>query len=290
MRLELPSEDDSNQQRLHLLIDFSENRKAVQPGGYLSDSQIHSLALALRMCAVKAFNTGAPIIALDDIVTSYDADHRRTIAALIASQFAAFQLIVTTHDEQFYRFLKDQQTGADWHFVRITKLDRDYGPRFADERVTDAMISDRWDAGESAANEMRKAEEEWLLGVCRDFGVTLRIRPLERAFSYDRGELASALASFLSNTKVTPPSVPGVNNRFLSSIQQGVVENFGSHFQDTPYADGSIGDEKARWAEFVAFRDQFACPSCSRKRFKRPNDLKKPVCAHESCETQFAFK
>lgn len=290
VRLELPSEDDSNQQRLHLLIDFSENRKAVQPGGYLSDSQIHSLALALRMCAVKAFNTGAPIIALDDIVTSYDADHRRTIAALIASQFAAFQLIVTTHDEQFYRFLKDQQTGADWHFVRITKLDRDYGPRFADERVTDAMISDRWDAGESAANEMRKAEEEWLLGVCRDFGVTLRIRPLERAFSYDRGELASALASFLSNTKVIPPNVPGVNNRFLSSIQQGVVENFGSHFQDTPYADGSIGDERARWAEFVAFRDQFACPSCSRKRFKRPNDLKKPVCAHESCETQFAFK
>ena len=289
VRLELPPEDDANQQRLHLLIDFADNRKAVQPGGYLSDSQIHSLALSLRMSAVKAFNTGAPIIALDDIVTSYDADHRRTIASLIASEFAEFQLIVTTHDEQFYRFLKDQQAAANWHFVRITKLDRDYGPRFADERVSDAMITDRWNAGESAANEMRKAEEEWLLAVCREFGVTVRIRPLERAFSYDRGELASALAAFLSNAKIAPPTVPGVNNRFLNSIQQGVVENFGSHFQDAPYAYGSLGDEKARWSEFVAFRDEFACPGCGRKKFKRPHDLKKPVCAHEACETQFAF-
>ena len=71
IRLELPGEDDANQQRLNLLVDFASNRPGVQPSGYLSDSQIHSVALALRMAAVKQFNTGAPIIALDDIVTSY---------------------------------------------------------------------------------------------------------------------------------------------------------------------------------------------------------------------------
>lgn len=289
IRLELPPEDDTNQQRLNLLIDFSENRKGVQPGGYLSDSQIHSLALALRLSAIKAFNGAAPFMALDDIVTSYDADHRRTIAALLASEFTAFQVIVTTHDERFYLCLKDQQSAADWRFTRIKALDRTYGPRFADEKITDAMISDRWAAGESAANEMRKAEEEWLLGMCREFGVSIRIRPLERAYQYDRGELASALASYLSAQKLTPPNVPGVNNRFLNSLQQGVVENFGSHFQEAPYGNGSIGDEKARWAEFVAFRSHFACPACKRQKFKRPNELKKPVCAHDSCETQFTF-
>jgi hypothetical protein len=36
-----------------------------------------SLALSLRLAAVRKFNTGAPIAILDDIVTSYDADHRR---------------------------------------------------------------------------------------------------------------------------------------------------------------------------------------------------------------------
>jgi hypothetical protein len=101
IRLELPGEDEANQQRLHLLIDFAGNRSGVQPGGYLSDSQIHSVALALRMAAIKQFNSGAPIFALDDIVTSYDADHRRMIAAMMVTMFDDCQIIVTTHDERF---------------------------------------------------------------------------------------------------------------------------------------------------------------------------------------------
>jgi len=290
VRLELPPEEDANQQRLNLLIDFADNRQRVQPGGYLSDSQIHSLALALRLAAIRAFNTQAPLIALDDIVTSYDADHRRMIAALLATAFVDFQLIVTTHDERFYLYLRDQLGTADWHFTRIVRLDRDYGPRFADERVTDGMIQARWAAGESAANEIRQAEEEWLLAICRDFGVNVRIRPLERAHSFERSELAAALATFLKDAKIEVPLVPGVNNRFLTSLQQGVIENFGSHFQDAPYGDGSKGDEQARWEEFTVFKGFFACPKCARTRFKRPHDFKRPVCAHGNCETQFEVR
>jgi DNA repair exonuclease SbcCD ATPase subunit len=79
IRIELPPEEDLNQQRLNLLVDFAPSREGVPPAGYLSDSEIHSLALALRLAAIRQFNVGAPIIALDDIVTSYDADHRRSI-------------------------------------------------------------------------------------------------------------------------------------------------------------------------------------------------------------------
>lgn len=289
IRLELPAEDDTNQQRLNLLIDFAKNRTGVQPGGYLSDSQIHSVALSLRMAAIQQFNVGAPIIALDDIVTSYDADHRRTIAGLIATIFGRSQILITTHDERFFNYLKDQLEAKAWHFTRIIGLDPAYGPRFADHKVSDEMIEARWAAGQSAANEMRQAEEEWLLGICRDFAVSVRIRSLERPYSYERSELASALAGLLKDAKLAPALVPGVNNRFLDSLVKGVIENFGSHFQDGPYGDGSIGDEKARWEEFKTFRSQFACKKCSRTKFQRPFTLKKPVCAHDSCEAQFEF-
>lgn len=288
IRLELPSEDDTNQQRLNLLIDFAKNRPGVLPAGYLSDSQIHSVALSLQLAAIKRFNAAAPIVALDDIVTSYDADHRRTIAGLFATMFGDCQVIITTHDERFFNYLKDQ-IARDWHFARVIGLDPAYGPRFSDHKVTDEMIEARWQKGESAANEMRQAEEEWLLGICRDFGVNIRIRPLERAYSYERGELASALASLLKDAKLEPPLVPGVNNRFLTSLQKGEIENFGSHFQDGPYGNGSIGDEKARWEEFRVFRGHFACKKCARTKFQRPMALKKPVCAHGGCEAQFAF-
>lgn len=289
IHLRLPPEVDANQQRLNLLIDFAENRSDVQPSGYLSDSQIHSVALALRMAAIKQFNARAPVMALDDIVTSYDADHRRTIAGLIATMFPDWQMLLTTHDERFFNYLKDQLEAKTWRFSRIIGLDPTYGPRFADHKVSDEMIERRWADGESGANDMRQAEEEWLLGICRDFGVNVRIRPLEKAYSYERSELAFALAAFLKSRKLEPEDVPGVNNRFVTSLAKGEIENFGSHFQDAPYGKGSIGDEKVRWQEFKAFRGQFVCRVCKRNRFQRPVTLNKPVCAHTGCETQFAF-
>ncbi len=289
IRLELPAEDATTQQRLNLLIDFAKNRTGVQPGGYLSDSQIHSVALALRMAAIQQFNVGAPIIALDDIVTSYDADHRRTIAGLIANMFGNCQILITTHDERFFNYLKDQLEAKAWHFTRIIGLDPAYGPRFADHKVSDEMIEARWAEGQSAANEMRQAEEEWLLSICREFGVSVRIRVLERAYTYERSELASALAGLLKDAKLASALVPGVNNQFLDSLVKGEIENFGSPFQDGPYGDGSVGDEKTRWEEFKTFRSQFACKKCGRTKFQRPFTLKKPVCAHDGCEAQFEF-
>lgn len=286
IRLELPAEDDATQHRLNLVVDFAQNRIGVAPGGYFSDSQIHSLALALRLAAIRRCNTGAPFIVLDDIVTSYDADHRRAIAAMLGKEFAGFQLLVTTHDERFFLYLKELLGEAEWRFTRITHIDPEYGPRFSDQLVSDDEIAALWAKGQSAANEMRTAEEEWLLGVCRDFGVDVRIRTVERAHSYERSELAAALASFLKSRGLTPPAVPGVANRFLTTLQQGVVENFGSHFQDAQYGAGSPGDEKVRWEEFRTFRKQFVC-GCGKARFKRPHGINVPVC--QKCETTFAF-
>jgi len=289
VRLELPAEEDATQQRLMLLIDFAANRPAVQPAGYLSDSQLHSVALALRLAAIRVFNTSVPFIALDDVVTSYDADHRRSIAALLASFGDTSQIIVTTHDERFFAYLHELVEPNHWHHTRITMLDPEHGPRFSDHKISDEMVEARWQAGESAANEMRRAEEEWLTKACREFGAKLTIRPLEKPYAFDRGELASALAGLLSGLKLVPQPVPGVGNRFLVTLQKGEVENFGSHFQDNPNAFGSIGDEQTRWNEFKAFRAQFSCPKCSRTKFKQPRDLKRPVCAHEKCETPFEF-
>lgn len=289
IRLQLPGEEDKIQQRLQLVIDFAENRVGVPPGGYLSDSQLHSVALALRLAAIKQFNAAAPVIVLDDIVTSYDADHRRAIGSLLASDFPDWQIILATHDERFFNHLKDQLSAAEWKFTRIIGYEPDFGPKFADHRITDQMIEARWAVGEPAANEMRQAEEEWLLQIAREFGINIRIRTLERAYSYERAELALALGNFLKEANLTPPDVPGINNRFINSLVRGDIENFGSHFQEGPYGDGSIGDEKTRWNEFRGFRAQFACPECNRTKFQRPYQLKKPVCAHRACETQFSF-
>ena len=289
IKLELPTDEDIVMHKLYLLVDFGGNGSRVQPSGYLSDSQIHSLALAIRLAGIKLFNDKAPILILDDVVTSYDADHRRNICSLLASQFIYFQVIVTTHDERFFLYLKDQLGDQPWHFSRIIRLEENDGPIFGDHKITEAMITSAWSEGRSAANDIRQAEEEWLLQISREFGVDVRIRALERSYSYERAELAEALAEFLKKLNMVPPVVTGVSNRFLVSLQQGIIENFGSHFQDTPYGTSSIGDEQARWREFTEFRDRFTCSSCGKKRFQRPNSVRKPICSAAACETQFGF-
>jgi hypothetical protein len=288
VRLELPPDTETNQQRIQLVIDFAENRRGVVPSGYLSDSQIHTLALSLRLAAIRLFNVDAPIIVLDDVVTSYDADHRKNIAAMLATHFVDYQIFIVTHEERFFALLQDHLPQNSWRFRRITELRSGFGPTFHDHRTPDEEIQARLDAGQSAANEIRQAEEEWLLDICRAFRVKVSMRPVDRAFKFDRSELAGALASFLKNARITPPQVPGIANPFLASLQKGDVENFGSHFSDNPSELASVGDERTRWAEFTYFRDLFVCPNCKSNRFMRPEALEKPVC--KKCQTPFELK
>ena len=287
IRIELPGQDGVDQQRAQLLIDFSDNRQGVVPSGYLSDSQVHTLALALRLAAIRMFNSEAPIIVLDDVVTSYDADHRKTIAGALGKYFSDFQIVLVTHDEQFFNLLKEQIPQGRWVFKRILEIRDGVGPVLHDHQTSDEVIQAKLDAGENAGAEIRQAEEEWLLRICREFRAKATIRPIERAFQYDRAELADSLASFLNGAKIKLPQMSAASNGILTSLQSGVVENLSSHFSDNPYKSNSVGDDRARWDEFKYFRDLFKCPSCGKRRFKRPVGLSKPVC--HSCEMQFAF-
>lgn len=287
IRLELDPEGRIPE--LKLLSNFAPNREGVVPSGYFSDAQVHTLALSLRLAALQMFNANVPIIVMDDVVTSYDADHRRAIAGMLADQFTDYQIIIVTHDERFFHYLQEQLPSNRWLFKRITKLEPDFGPKFHGHNVSDQVIEKFHKDNESAATEMRQAEEEWLQQICRDFGVDIRIREVHRAFNYERAELARALMAFLKPRNLEPPKVKGVANRFLSTLQSGQIENFGSHFQNNPQGFGSVGDEVTRWAEFKEFRSAFRCPSCNGKRFKRPKELSNPVCRKKTCEAPFAF-
>ena len=287
--LQLAEGSAANQRQVRLVVDYAENRKGVAPSGYLSDSQIHTVALSLRLAAIRRFNSGAPIIVLDDVVTSYDADHRKSMAATLAEEFENFQVLLVTHDEQFFNLLQDHLPQSRWAFRRITHIDPSFGPILSDHRTPDEEIGRKLDEGESAGEQIRKSQEEWLLRICRDFRVYIEMRPVDQPYQYDRSELANALHRFLTDRNLVPPKVPGISNPFLTSLQRGTVENFASHFSDNPNRSISGGDERTRWSEFRYFRDLFICPSCGRNQFKRPGILSKPICKRRQCEAQFKF-
>ncbi len=285
--IQLQLDEETKQPYLNLFVDFADNRRAVVPSGYLSDSQIHTLALSLRLAAIRLLNVDFPVIVLDDVVTSYDADHRLAIASMLVREFSDFQIIVVSHDERFFAYLKDQLPQQRWIFKRITNLKGGFGPKFHDHRVPDAEVERRHEEDKSAARDMRQIEEEWLLDLARGFGVDVRIREVHHPYRYDRAELAGAIHRFVkSKAKVPMPLVEGNANPFLESLQRGELENFAAHFRDDPQAWSSVGDEKIRWKQFTEFREYFRC-NCGSASYQRPVGVSAPIC--KKCERAFVF-
>jgi hypothetical protein len=134
---------DTGSRRLRVRINFHSpdgstelaEVRTVPPAGYLSESQISTLGLALFISSVGLFNREFPFLFLDDVVSSYDAEHRERIADVIAERLGGFQVFLTTHDSLFYSMLQDRLHGKGWLFERISGWDFEHGP----EREVDAL-------------------------------------------------------------------------------------------------------------------------------------------------------
>lgn len=283
IQIKLAGEGDAEQRSAKLLIDFAD-REGVAPGGYLSDSQVHTLALSVRLAAIRLFNAGVRIIVLDDIVTSYDADHRKNIAAVLNDKFAEFQIILATHDEQFFNMLREHLGDTRWEYKQIEELRPGVGPIFDDHRIRDDEIEAKIKAGKDAAHDIRRVEEKWLSDTCYDFETSTKFR---RNWDPGVSYMAMSLDKFLKDSGLGSPIISGHSKPFLQSMQRANIENMGSHHRNGPYASSSVGDTLARWEEFKRFRSMFTC-RCGHSRFKRPDGLKIPIC--RKCEAQFSFE
>lgn len=284
IRIELAGEGSYDQRSAQVLIDFADSCKGAMPGGFLSDSQIHTLALSIRLAAIHRFNAGARILALDDIVTSYDADHRKNIATMLNKYFGDFQIILATHDRHFFDILPDHFPKNRWRFAKIKELQSGVGPVLEDHLVRDEEVEMKLNKRQDAINDIRKVQEEWLDRICREFETPTTFR---RDSNHSLNELATSLGLFLKNCNLGSPTLPEHSRPFLESMQRSKIENLGSHHRNDPYTSSSDGDTRARWEEFKIFRSMFKCPKCGHQRFKRPPDFTIPVCA--KCKTPFSF-
>jgi hypothetical protein len=81
----------------------------------LSEGHRNSLGLAVFLAFAKRGSTSAPLV-LDDIVTSFDREHRCFVADLISSEFQDRQIIMFTHDDQWFTELRYRLPANKWLF------------------------------------------------------------------------------------------------------------------------------------------------------------------------------
>lgn len=76
-----------------------------------------------------------PII-LDDVVISFDREHRNRVAPLLQQEFDGRQVILLTHDREWYFELERMLPGASWRFRRLLPFaSPEAGMAFADQAL-----------------------------------------------------------------------------------------------------------------------------------------------------------
>ena len=164
-----------------LSVDFH-GRKELPPHRVLSESHLNSLGIALFLAMVETFNNHIGFLVLDDVVNSFDREHRGRVAELLVQEFGETQLIVLTHDEQFFTHLS--RRAPSWVQEHFTSWSYAEGPRTR-QYEGDLLLVEANEVLSSgdrvgAAQKSRRALEEFLQEACEALEALLPFRRGQR--------------------------------------------------------------------------------------------------------------
>ena len=172
---------------VELAVDFYGSRQRP-PHGVLSESHLNSLAIALFLAMAESFNEQIGFLLLDDVINSFDVEHRGRLAELLADGFSEWQLIVLTHDQQFFEHLC--RRASSWRKLEFTSWSHASGPRTTEYETAGILGNARERLGSGdihgAASKARRALEELLQEVCEALWAPL---PFRRGQANDKREI-----------------------------------------------------------------------------------------------------
>ncbi len=237
------------------------------PHRVLSESHMNSLGLALFLAMAETFNDELSFLVLDDVVNSFDRDHRGRLAELLVSQFGDEQLIILTHDEQFYEriyrlapsWVCEQFTS--WSYSDGPRTRRHTGGRFLVEAGEDLSVGDRV----GAAQKGRRALEEFLQEACEELEALLPFRRGQRNDQRMADEVMNGLRRTLRD-RARPLYHQVSPLLLLMEADLQAALNVESHASQGATSSVEIEDALARIGDL---QRHFSCDSCKTRVWHR---------------------
>jgi len=124
----------------------------------LSEGYRNSLGLCIFLAMAKReANRDRPLF-LDDVVVSLDRNHRGMIVELLQKEFDQRQVVILTHDREWYTEMRHQLDGKNWVFKSLVPCGTpDLGIRWSHKTTTfDEARAQLQERPDSAANDARK--------------------------------------------------------------------------------------------------------------------------------------
>jgi len=254
------------------------------PMKILSEAHLNSLGICLFLASAKHFNKTNGFLVLDDVVASFDTEHRRPLARLLSEKFPDTQFLIFTHDELWFEMLKKDLPSGDWAFKELMKWTKENGLDLKDSPITlRERIRNCLNANDSqgAANKCRILIEETLKEKCEGLAVKgLEFRTGPKNDQRDASDLINALASYLKHNQTLRDKKSKKMFEHLRASQ--LITNMGSHHKTLETTTLSRGDIEMVLRDVDEFESLFVCTDCntkpSIKYSPRNSDIKQCKC------------
>jgi hypothetical protein len=226
------------------------------PMKYLSESHLNSLGIVLFLASAKLFNNTSKFFVLDDIVTSFDINHRRRLLRLLSDEFADWQIILLTHEAFWFDVIKRELGPKGWITFEVT-CDDDNGiqiePNTKDLKALILTKRAKYDV----SNDLRKLLEATLKEICFACEVKLAFRYNDQNERRMSGELLSELRSTI-NQKCAELK----GNSIFSQLEgSNLVATIGSHHNPEAITGGDID---VALVDIEKLAQLFCCDECGR--------------------------
>ncbi len=230
-------------------------QRVYPPLKYLSESHMNSLGIAAFLASAKLFNKTTNFLVLDDIVSSFDSNHRLRLVRLLHDEFADRQILLLTHEPFWFQIIKKHLLPKGW---LVSDLEIGPGPtlqiRGSTKSVKEEIVRKKAE-GSLSANDLRTCLER----ILKDVSAALEVRV---AFRYNdenerrmSGELISELRSELKKK-----SAATLHDPIFSRLEScALVTTTGSHDSGPVLSSGDIA---AAFDDILKVDDVFFCAEC----------------------------
>ncbi len=223
------------------------------PHKYLSESHLNCLGIAFFLTSVKAFNKNNKFFILDDVISSFDTTHRKRFADLLIEKFSDYQIILMTHERNWFDLVLHLVKGKGWQ-VKTVKWDVNKGA-YIDEPIKELKekIQVKIATGEmeGLGNDIRKYLEQLLKKIAFKHHVKVEFRFNDKNETRMVHELLSELESHVKKNKIPALKNNPIIQRLKSSLFIANKESHASLFET------SLGELKASWKDVEEFESLF---------------------------------
>jgi ABC-type molybdenum transport system ATPase subunit/photorepair protein PhrA len=252
---------DKNDDLVGITIEYEFfNKTKSPPTAYLSESHINCLGISFFLASVRAFNKQNEFLVLDDVISSFDRNHRARFVKLLTAKFNDYQILLLTHERGFFELMASDVKGKEW-LIQDFKWSKENGVRIEEDKADiKGRILKKFQSKdkESLGNDIRVYTEKVMKEIAFNIEAQVSFRYNEINEKRMAPELLDAVHARIS--KKGDGLKDKVNIQKLKGMPM-FVANVTSH--DNEFTE-SIEDLAAIWKDIEGTIHAFYCMDCKK--------------------------